>query len=620
MSAFTRRQTPLHLCFLASALAATSGLAQTPAPESASPGPKSANGEDTAEEEPVSDADLESAKQLFRQGVAMRKARDYQRALDYFRKSRAIVPSVPNTINVAFCLEQLGRAAQALELYEELLTQFSDSLTDQEREDIAGSMSELRPKVGSLMVSSNVPALLVVDGRMRGQLPRTAPFRLMPGTHVVRVMQDGYEPFEKEVSIQAGKSASLDALLKALRESGRLRVEMTGEEGAELYVDGARLGNVPWEGTLSAGRHYFFVKTSDARGSAPAAIEVVAGQTILARPEAKPLSGEVRIVVNPPSAELSIDGLSLGRGPWQGQLPVGDHSLEAREEGYRRTTVSRKFEASTTGDVALDLSVDPDHPRWQGEGGELFVEGFGGLAISPELASEAESSCNDPNVTCPSNGIALGAIAGARAGYEFPFHMALEVGAGYLSLRKSLDRELDSSFTDPASGPVGVSYTYSETLHLAGPFVSAGLAYRHGFSETFALDGRAHFGGMFASSRRPAQAQATTARDARSAIITGAGETRRSVAAFAMPSVQARWDIGPLHVLAGVTGTIVLVGGPSSANGGTFPEGSGDCPRVGQTGFTDSVACAPGNSAFSGEQSYGRFFVVAPHVGIGYTL
>ena len=41
---------------------------------------------------------LEQAKQLFMQGNEMRKAGDWERALEYYVKSRDLVASVPNTI------------------------------------------------------------------------------------------------------------------------------------------------------------------------------------------------------------------------------------------------------------------------------------------------------------------------------------------------------------------------------------------------------------------------------------------------------------------------------------------------------------------------------------------
>src|SRR5262245_1540489 len=59
---------------------------------------------------------LAEAKRWFRQGNALREAGDYERALEFYQRSRALVASAPNTINAAFCLDRLGRYDEALEL------------------------------------------------------------------------------------------------------------------------------------------------------------------------------------------------------------------------------------------------------------------------------------------------------------------------------------------------------------------------------------------------------------------------------------------------------------------------------------------------------------------------
>ena len=58
---------------------------------------------------------LKKAKLLFRKGNAMRKAGDCERALFFFRQSRQAMAGVPNIVNAALCLEELGRYDEALE-------------------------------------------------------------------------------------------------------------------------------------------------------------------------------------------------------------------------------------------------------------------------------------------------------------------------------------------------------------------------------------------------------------------------------------------------------------------------------------------------------------------------
>ena len=105
-----------------------------------------------ADEPAGEDARLEEAKQLFYQGNEMRQAGDYERALDYYRRSQALVPAVPNIMNSAVCLSNLGRTVEALAMYEQLLTGFRGELTDEQRKAIQAAVRELQPKVARLVV------------------------------------------------------------------------------------------------------------------------------------------------------------------------------------------------------------------------------------------------------------------------------------------------------------------------------------------------------------------------------------------------------------------------------------------------------------------------------------
>jgi serine/threonine-protein kinase len=61
---------------------------------------------------------------------------------------------------------------------------------------------------GTLDISSRPWGRLFVDGRMIGNTPR-AGLPLTPGTHVVRVVRDGYRPFEQNVVLQPGQRVRL---------------------------------------------------------------------------------------------------------------------------------------------------------------------------------------------------------------------------------------------------------------------------------------------------------------------------------------------------------------------------------------------------------------------------
>ena len=107
-----------------------------------------------------------------------------------------------------------------------------------------------------------------------------------------------------------------------LAESGRLRVEDDRLAGADLFIDGTLVGQLPWEGALEPGAHYYSVRRGNI-GSAPREANVVVGQKAIATVEAGTLIGELRIVVQPASAALTLNGVPVGKGLWRGRLPAG---------------------------------------------------------------------------------------------------------------------------------------------------------------------------------------------------------------------------------------------------------------------------------------------------------
>jgi hypothetical protein len=166
-----------------------------------------------AEPEPVK---LSQAKELFRQGVTLLSAGDTERALEHFLRSRELLPSGKNTVNAAICLERLGRYDEALELYEEVVLRFARDLDEQDRTNLTPVMQSLRAKIGYLELSANVEGLVTIAGRPRGRLPLRTALRVLPGSSMLRITQDGYRPFESELLIHAGETQRLDARLEPM--------------------------------------------------------------------------------------------------------------------------------------------------------------------------------------------------------------------------------------------------------------------------------------------------------------------------------------------------------------------------------------------------------------------
>jgi TonB family protein len=87
--------------------------------------------------------------------------------------------------------------------------------TDAPRAEVHFVLSRVAPVMGSAeIVSTPSGAAVSVDGTRSGQTP-VADLKLRAGNHRVELAKDGYEPWEGNVSVEAGKKSNVDAALKA---------------------------------------------------------------------------------------------------------------------------------------------------------------------------------------------------------------------------------------------------------------------------------------------------------------------------------------------------------------------------------------------------------------------
>ncbi|MBI4701380.1 MAG: PEGA domain-containing protein [Deltaproteobacteria bacterium] len=524
------------------------------------------------------------------------------------------MPSVANTQNAAICLDELGRYDEALELYEDLITRFREEISEEDRAAVAPDMQRLRGQVGSIDVLANVgQAAIVIDGRARGRLPLVSPIRVMPGRHDVRVLKEGYETFQSTVEVAVGKTASVDARLKPLANAGRLRIEHPVLAGAEVFVDGVLLGRIPWEGTLGAGRHLFLVRKGNV-GSAPKEVIVVEGQTALPSVQAHRLGPALRIRVEPATAELSIDGVPVGKGRWEGRLPVGEHRLEARESGYFNEARGLKVTAESGGDTVLRLRAQAEHPRWgTKEPGLIWLEAFGGVAIASSFGSQAEESCESGS--CSENSAAWGALVGARAGYEFPFGLSVQAAGGYLTLGQELGRELGTSFEDSKTDkPVPVTYTLSDDIRISGALAGVGLSYRQPLGEHVELRIHALVGALFARSRDAITGTVSDGARTLDVYVNGSDTSVGSVDLFVMPELQLGLRFAGFAAGLGLSAPLFLLEGPAYETGDVSVVGSCSGPSA------PALACAPGSELVAGERAYGLFLAWVPTASAGYSF
>ncbi len=434
----------------------TTRVEAQPASEPEAPAAPEPSAAPEATREPVAPPEMAEAKELFRKGNELRRAGDCQQALVYFTRSRRAYPSVANTVNGAYCLSQLERLDEALEMAESALIDFASELTPEQREMLGPTIRSLRKRVGSLEVQSNVSGMLVIDGRHRGTLPLAGPVRVLPGKRKIRIVKDGYRTYETELGIVAEQTSSVDAKLEPLARSGLLRASAPEAVGARLFVDGALVGELPWTGQLAPGRHLVVAQLGD-RGTGPSAVEVVAGQEVAVAPRLAPLGPTVRILAAPEDATLTIDGVRVDPGGWQGRLPVGQHSIRVMGEGYLEQRHTLVVTEAHAGDLDIKLVADKNHPRWSA-GKETSLE----LATAELARQLAAKSRRGPSGEAALVGVLTFGEVGGTAREKHLGTVVAELVATRLSETHGIQR-LDRSRTEAVLEKLGVRQSGKST-------------------------------------------------------------------------------------------------------------------------------------------------------------
>lgn len=156
----------------------------------------------------------EQARQLFQDGVAQFDAGEFQSALRAFEEAYRIAPHPSVRINIANCLEQLGRYSEALASYRTFLEETQGTLKPAERAEIERAVERLQSRFGILDVElSPADAQLTVDGDVPTRSP-TGQIAVTPGNHVVRAALDGYDPAQQVVNVTGGSTQSVQLTLE----------------------------------------------------------------------------------------------------------------------------------------------------------------------------------------------------------------------------------------------------------------------------------------------------------------------------------------------------------------------------------------------------------------------
>jgi hypothetical protein len=214
------------------------------------------------------------------------------------------------------------------------------------------------PTTGALLIGA-VPAnaAVVIDGVGYGGADHLIE-GLRPGSHQLLLKADGYQQYQTDITITAGRTLSVNATLTPLQQQGSLNVTSV-PSGASVTVDGVYRGLSPLViPDLSSGIHRLTVG-ADGYTDQSVPVQIRAGEELpytarlVLRTVAtgavstsrtpgqqtaatQTATGMLRVSTTPMDANITVDGVYRGVAPRTVRdLPVGTHQVVLSREGYQ---------------------------------------------------------------------------------------------------------------------------------------------------------------------------------------------------------------------------------------------------------------------------------------------
>jgi hypothetical protein len=412
----------------------------------------------------------------FERGIALYDQGAWAAALAEFLAARRLYPLRNAVYRSGLCLEKLQQYDEALLEFESVLRDYGETLPAGDREIVAMKIREMLGVVGEVTVSGAEPGASVsVDGLPRGQYPLLVPLRVAAGSHIVRISKTGFETFEARILVAGAQIEHVAAHLQPLGPSGRVRIAEQSGKTLDVLIDGSRMGESPWEGPLLPGSHVVVLHGEGKVGTPPVQVNVEVDRTTPLTLAAEELDAALRVEPVPANASVAIDGVTVGRGIWDGRLGAGAHKVEIAAPGF--FAEARRLGLAPDRKEVLRVTLDRDEssPFWRKppRRSRFLVEATAAAVLVPTFGGDV-AGCGSP---CRAPLGAGGSIV-LQGGYELGAGLGFGITAGYLAAAQHVSAR--STTVDTTLGPSSIPGFVDDQLALRGALVGAWAGYTLG--------------------------------------------------------------------------------------------------------------------------------------------
>ena len=179
------------------------------------------------------------------------------------------------------------------------------------------------------------------------------------GVYTLRVQKEKYKDYSTTITIEEGKTTTIRPSL----EANFAQVTLTTNEGADIYVDGNRLGTTRWTGTLELGEHSVETRQTS-HHTAYTNVRITpqsAGQTITLN-NPLPIYGSLIVDGSPADVAVYVDGKKVGTSPlFVSELLIGTHKIRLEKDGYDQQ--EKTVQIAENQESMLDFTLAKETPK-----------------------------------------------------------------------------------------------------------------------------------------------------------------------------------------------------------------------------------------------------------------
>lgn len=155
------------------------------------------------------DSRKQKAAEYFQQGEILFTNQDFAKAAQAFKLAYNLSPHPSVLANIAVSFDQAGKIPDAVNFYRQYMVHAGTSKEDRK---MRARLRKLEPRVANLDIRCSVtPCQIRVNG-MKQSGDNTVV--VLPGSHQIEAISDGYETAEMTVSAQAGKVSTVEMTLE----------------------------------------------------------------------------------------------------------------------------------------------------------------------------------------------------------------------------------------------------------------------------------------------------------------------------------------------------------------------------------------------------------------------